>query len=603
MELSILKTLNSYIMDLRSNFETVVSENDKVSVVSFLRDLVTNESVHIAPVSVVTPSGKEIKFLMYASEDQIAVVMKDEGNGLKEAELASEEGYMNEIPLYFSESSHRMSPVYRLRLTMHSLEESMNIPEKKGMEVFGLMLTHSELMNYEDMIPIWREEDVYVVDMMDNLDEVPESGFWQRQSFLEIIDNYVECIKSGNLEYDKWLSETFYLNEEEKTSDDKEDDSVVNESDVEFFRMLDDFVKPLQENVGKKVKKKDRKVEKEEKKAVEEDECRKVNPEIYVDDDDPDFKTQETVTGPDGTEMKVMVERDMPSVEVLAPMENPDEVLDELIGLDDIKDHVLGIIDMSAYNYMLLENDENAKTHKLNLHSIFCGPVGVGKTTVGRLYGALLKQAGVLSKGHVVLANRGSFVGTKWGSEEKNVRKVLKIAQGGVLLIDEAYLLVTAHKDDPGRLVLPLMLELLADEKNRDIAVILCGYTKKIETMLEINPGLKSRFVNVMNFPEFTFDQMLEMSKKRVRQFGYKFTAQGWKQYCKMLRDAYDNRDRETWGNGREVVNMLESVYMQHAKRCVKNDVSGDALYKLTSQDIPQKTFTMKKGSIGFNAR
>ena len=89
----------------------------------------------------------------------------------------------------------------------------------------------------------------------------------------------------------------------------------------------------------------------------------------------------------------------------------------------------------------------NSKRHEVSLHSVFFGRPGTGKTTVCKIFGSLLHQAGVLSKGHVVVCDRGTFIGTLWGDEERSVRQVIEMAQGGVLMIDEAYLLNGKHEN------------------------------------------------------------------------------------------------------------------------------------------------------------
>lgn len=98
---------------------------------------------------------------------------------------------------------------------------------------------------------------------------------------------------------------------------------------------------------------------------------------------------------------------------------------------------------------------------------------------MAQIIGSYFKNIALLSKGHTVVTNRLSFSGKLWGSEEENVRKILKLSQGGVLLIDEVYLLYNV--DEPRDLcnkILPLMLDLLADEKT-EILSLFCADMKK----------------------------------------------------------------------------------------------------------------------------
>jgi ATPase family associated with various cellular activities (AAA). len=232
---------------------------------------------------------------------------------------------------------------------------------------------------------------------------------------------------------------------------------------------------------------------------------------------------------------------------------------------------------------------------------VFLGRPGTGKTTVCKIFGSLLRQAGALSKGHVVVCDRGTFIGTLWGDEERSVRQVLEMAQGGVLMVDEAYLLNGKHENDPGKLVVQLMMNILADETQRDIAIVLCGYKEPMEKLLESNPGLQSRFPNKFEFADFTIDELLEITRRRVREYEYEFTPDAWDKYRLLLAKAYSQRDSKTWGNARFVANQLERIYIQHATRCVKQQpITKQQLRLLTSEDILPIEVPKEKRRIGF---
>ena len=215
----------------------------------------------------------------------------------------------------------------------------------------------------------------------------------------------------------------------------------------------------------------------------------------------------------------------------------------------------------------------------------------------------MLHKAGALSRGHVVVANRSTFIGTRWGDEEVIVAETLKAAKGGVLMIDEAYQLVTNHPNDPGRLILQLMMPMLADEQNRDIAVVLCGYKGLMQSLLDMNEGLRSRFVNVFDFPEFNIPQLLEISRRRYRQYQYHFTRQAWMRYSDIIRKGYEQRDKKTWGNARFVANLLDEVYIHHAQRITDSHITDRRQFlTITAADIRPITLapTTSNRRIGF---
>ena len=288
-------------------------------------------------------------------------------------------------------------------------------------------------------------------------------------------------------------------------------------------------------------------------------------------------------------------------VEILRPIAHPREELNKLVGCADIKHRMDELVALTSYNKMMHELFPNGKQHEVSLHSVFLGRPGTGKTTVCKIFGSLLRQAGALSKGHVVVCDRGTFIGTLWGDEERAMKQVLEMAKGGVLMIDEAYLLNGKHENDPGKLVIQLMMNILADETQRDIAIVLCGYKEPMMKMLDTNPGLQSRFPNKFEFTDFTVDELLEITRRRIKDYDYKFTVQAWEKYQGMLAQAYQVRDPETWGNARFISNQLERIYIQHAARCVKRCPKDKReLLLLTPEDIVPIEIPRPKTKIGF---
>lgn len=274
-------------------------------------------------------------------------------------------------------------------------------------------------------------------------------------------------------------------------------------------------------------------------------------------------------------------------VDMLPLLPNPEAELDKLLGCDDIRRQIEHLTALTRYNAQMHQIAPDVPPHKVSLHAIFQGAPGTGKTTLCKIYAALLHKAGALSKGHVVVASRSTFIGTRWGDDEAVVHAVLEAAKGGVLMIDEAYQLVSDNPNDPGRLTLQLMMPLLADEQNRDIAIVLCGYKGAMQRIFDLNEGLRSRFVNVFDFPEFSVPQLLEISRRRFGVHHYHFTRQAWAHYCDILRQGYDHRDKKTWANARVVANLLDEVYTRHAQRITTHNITDrDQFFTITAADI-----------------
>lgn len=371
--------------------------------------------------------------------------------------------------------------------------------------------------------------------------------------------------------------------------------STIQDDDDDFAKLLDKFLNEGMESVNVNESFEngtEDPIDDEVEKGEDED----VTPEDLPNDDVQD---DDNVSFPNG---EVEQNQNLSvKVEILRPIPNPREELDKLVGCTDIKRRMDELIALTSYNKMMHEHFPNGRQHEVSLHSVFLGRPGTGKTTVCKIFGSLLRQAGALSKGHVVVCDRSTFIGTLWGDEERSMNQVLEMAKGGVLMVDEAYLLNGKNDNDPGKLVIQLLMNILADEKQRDIAVVLCGYKEPMMKLLDTNPGLQSRFPNKFEFTDFTVDELLEITKRRIKDYDYQFTVQAWEKYSGILAQAYQVRNPETWGNARFIANLLERIYIQHASRCVKQQPKDKSeLLLLTPEDIVPIEIPRQKTKIGF---
>jgi SpoVK/Ycf46/Vps4 family AAA+-type ATPase len=274
-----------------------------------------------------------------------------------------------------------------------------------------------------------------------------------------------------------------------------------------------------------------------------------------------------------------------------------------MIGLQEIKEHITRVKNFVLFKKKV-KDIPDIECPDISLHAMFVGPPGSGKTSVGLLYASILKEAGILSKGNLLLANgRNAFMGKYVGSEEKNVRMALAAAKGNVLLVDEAYTLVNANEMDYARNVLPMMLQLLSDEEYRDIAVILCGYDAEMDFLLSSNPGLRSRFPNIFHFEDYSLDELQKIAVKKIQQSGYILTDEANRKISQVLQEMYESRVKTQWANGREASNLFDRILVAHANRCISSGAEGDMLITITVEDIPEaeKKPVKKSRKIGFH--
>lgn len=257
----------------------------------------------------------------------------------------------------------------------------------------------------------------------------------------------------------------------------------------------------------------------------------------------------------------------------------------------------------TQYNYRL--RVLGAKDHQISLHSVFYGNPGTGKTTIGRIFASLLLQAGVLSKGHLVLVNgRQAFVGSNFGDEEAAVEKVITLAEGGILFIDEGYQLMGNHPNDPGKLILPMLMQIMADESRRDFGVVIAGYQKSMEQLIDLNPGLESRFKesNRFHFPDYSPQELFQIAMRKMDEYGYVITKKVQEELMNIILSDFQNRNPENFGNRRYIANRMEELFMYHGIRCVKENIDSlEGLHNIELSDILY--LQQKKGSDKIRAK
>ena len=239
--------------------------------------------------------------------------------------------------------------------------------------------------------------------------------------------------------------------------------------------------------------------------------------------------------------------------------------LDELVGLAPVKEYVFGLAD----NIQVQQRRAAAgfKTASLSMHMIFTGNPGTGKTTIARLVARYLKAIGALKGGQLIEVGRGDLVGRYTGHTAPLTNSVIESALGGVLFIDEAYSLYRGEQDSFGLEAIDTLVKGMEDHRD-ELVVILAGYTKEMETFLTANSGLASRFPNKIEFPDYTADELLDITTVLAKSKGYRLAES-----CTFPLLGYYKRrqalDSRTAGNGRLARNTLEKAIFNQSRRLV----------------------------------
>ena len=599
-------------MELMKQFEA----QSKTSIWPFLNRFAKDKDVFMRECSFLRGAFDHNGIYLYISDNEVVVVMID-AIAIHPDELMDEEPFNRGEPQWFTEVSHRVSPVYRLRQVMRLLCLSREEAKRPVPDIRGVLLSFSNLINLDDIEPdltLMRVKAIGNLNPEDapiKLHEIDNPSLEPRKlDGRDLLKKMQECYEShaGELPHIEYLwkplsqkeledevllelkrkmegPETTFFTPDPKGLDPDDDD----DDDFGPDEWGDPFDLPYSP---------------ERTNALLEDPD--VGDDLFTDAPKPPLCEDSCLTEESAfiEEIKDHLEKvydhldeQYPDVmgrcnmchraEVHYPTLTPELEFDQLVGCRRIRRQITRLTTMTRYNQRRALLAPKAAPHQVSLHALFTGNPGVGKSTVCKLYGSLLRKAGALTYGHVVVCDRSTFVGTHWGDEEKAVECVMQIARGGVLMVDEAYQLLGAqHPNDPGQLVLPLMMSRLADPKWRDLAVVLCGYTAPMEKLIDQNIGLTSRFPNIFRFKDFTIDELEQITLNRVHAYGYHFSRSGWAKYRWFLRDAYDHRN-DRWANARFVETWLDDIYLQHAQRCEERQI--DTLRQLcilTREDI-----------------
>ncbi|SDZ68134.1 AAA+-type ATPase, SpoVK/Ycf46/Vps4 family [Evansella caseinilytica] len=238
-----------------------------------------------------------------------------------------------------------------------------------------------------------------------------------------------------------------------------------------------------------------------------------------------------------------------------------EEQLRELIGLERVKEKVNMLT--SFVRIQKMRKEQGLPVIPVQLHSIFTGPPGTGKTTVARLYGKILNELGLLKRGHLVVAGRSDFVAGYVGQTAIKTKRKIKEALGGVLFIDEAYSLYTKGEQDFGKEAVDTLVEEMTKHQE-NLVVILAGYSEPIQELIDSNPGLASRFKHTVSFSAYTTEELIEILLLYVKKFGYEVDEET----VVKLREAMETARPD--GNGRAMKNLVEEAVQRQAYRLVQ---------------------------------
>lgn len=260
------------------------------------------------------------------------------------------------------------------------------------------------------------------------------------------------------------------------------------------------------------------------------------------------------------------------------------EKLNSLTGLKNVKKEIERIVRLIKYAKNRNEVLKINKEINLSYHFAFMGNPGTGKTTVARLIGDIFYYLGILEKGHVVEVDRSDIVGKFIGETAKLTKKAIDKAMGGILFIDEAYSLAKGgeNSNDHGKEAIETLLKSMEDNRGK-FTVIFAGYKKEMRNLINMNPGLQSRINLMINFDDYTDEELIHIAKNIAKEEYYKLSEDGEKAFIERIQKE---KVDENFANARVVRNLMDEAVREKAFRTGDETVCEEELTTLTSEDF-----------------
>ena len=268
--------------------------------------------------------------------------------------------------------------------------------------------------------------------------------------------------------------------------------------------------------------------------------------------------------------------------------------LRRLVGLEPVKIEVERLV--AAREFTNARVAAGKPAIEQSPHLVFTGNPGTGKTTVARMVADLYKALGILKKGHVVEADCSKLIAAYIGQTPIKTQRLCEEARGGVLFIDEAYGLTGHQHQGYGPEAIETLLKFMEDNRG-DIVVIVAGYPKEMQGFLDANPGLRSRFDVVIDFPDYATDELGQIFDLYLQEYELTLTVDARQKVISYVNSLPRGRG---FGNGRAMRNFFNEVVRRHAVWATRNgEIDAVDLTMITAEVIPDPVMASELATAG----
>ena len=282
----------------------------------------------------------------------------------------------------------------------------------------------------------------------------------------------------------------------------------------------------------------------------------------------------------DSLVQKISFNKQVPDYEQNKTIDQIFEELDSLVGLQKVKKMLRELVDLIS----LKEKSKDILNIKsINLHMVFLGNPGTGKTTVARIVSKILYNLKYIKQDKLLEVTSKDLVAEYVGQTSIKTANVLQKALGGVLFIDEAYSLASGKGEGNSFNEEAVATLIQGMENNRDnLVVIFAGYTKEMQDFLNLNSGIVSRIGYTVEFEDYTVDELWQIFNQMMTKAGFVVSKEAEEKVKKIIEE---NKGAKNFGNARFVRNVYEKSIIKHASN-TKDKKTKKALITIKAEDI-----------------
>jgi SpoVK/Ycf46/Vps4 family AAA+-type ATPase len=265
--------------------------------------------------------------------------------------------------------------------------------------------------------------------------------------------------------------------------------------------------------------------------------------------------------------------------------------LNSLIGLKTVKETITGFVSVIELDKKL------ERIPDFNMHMIFKGNAGTGKTTVARLIAEVYYNLGYIKRNKFVEVQSQDLIGEFLGQTGPKTQAVIESALDGVLFIDEAYSIMEHSGTNASYSAecVATLLKAMEDYQGR-LIIIFAGYTDEMKKFRDLNPGLKSRVGYEIDFEDYSLEELMDIYHKKVTDKGFRSSKGADQKVQDILKNA---KEVENFGNGRFVENMVQKIIIEHAVQ-TRNVDDMDRLLTFEEEDVKNIKAEESRKRIGF---